>query len=93
MSFKRVGAGLEGLVAEWIEDPELNERLVAHAWAKVAGETAAARSQVVEMAEGMLHVRVLDPTWERTLQGMEDRLLAGLREALGKRAPRAIDWV
>lgn len=93
MSFRRVGAGLEGMVAEWLEDSELNERLVQQAWRKVVGETAAARSRVVDHRDGTLRVRVLDLTWERSLQAMEDRLLLGLRDALGKHAPRRIEWV
>lgn len=93
MSFKRVGSGLQGLVADWLEDAELNEELVRQAWRKVAGENAAAQTRVLGLQDRVLRVRVLDLTWERSLQGIEDRLLAGLRERLGKRAPRRIEWV
>lgn len=93
MSFRRVGSGLPGMVADWVGDPDLERRLVRGAWQQVAGQAIARQTRVMELVDGTLRVRVLDAAWARSLRDLRGPLLAGLREALGARAPRDIEWV
>lgn len=93
MGFQRIGAGLPGLLARWIDDPELEHSIVTQAWEQAVGPAIAGHTRVQGIGDGVLRVCVLDAAWERSLREMEADLLVRLREALGDRAPHGIDWV
>lgn len=93
MGFQRIGAGLRGLVARWVDDPELERSLVQQAWEEAAGDAIARRTRLQGYEDGVLRVRVTDPAWEDSIRDMRGRLLERLEAALGDRAPKRIEWV
>lgn len=93
MSFQRIGNGLPGLLARWIDDPELERSIVRRAWEQAAGAAIARHTSVQGIEDGVLRVRILDPAWERSLREMKPELVRRLRQALGDRAPRDVAWV
>ncbi len=92
MSFQRVGSVLPGLVARWIEDPELRWRIVQRAWKDATGDSVSRHSVARSMEDGVLTVEVDDPRWRRSLIELESEILAKLRVALGKDTVRRIEW-
>lgn len=92
MAFQRIGSGLPGLLARWIDDPELEESIVVRAWEQAAGAAIARHTRALRIEDGVLNVRLLDTAWERCLAEMKPELLSALRTALGDRAPRDIAW-
>lgn len=93
MSFKRVGEGLPGLVARWIDDPELHWGLLLQAWSTAVGDAVARHTELVSIDQGTLTVQVQDPAWRRTLEAMEPELVAKLQQAMGERVVVAIRWL
>lgn len=93
MSFRRVGLGLPGLVADWIEDPGLRWQLLVRTWSDLVGEAVANHSTPQSLERGVLTVRVVEPEWRRTLEQMEPELLASLQKSMGERLVTAIRWV
>ena len=93
MSFQRVGAGLHGVVAAWIDDEELRDGLVRQAWARAAGPSIAAHTRVDALQDGALVVVVVDPAWRAPLVEIAPKLLARLRASLGPHAPNTIRWI
>ena len=93
MSFRRVGSGLPGLVADWVEDETLREEIVRKAWEVAAGPAIAERTRVEGLTEGVLRLHVEDPAWRAPLLEMVPELLARLRSALGAHAPERLEWV
>lgn len=92
MSFQRVGDGLAGMIARWIDDPEMSWAVVERTWSRVAGEAVARHARAISLEDGVLTVQVDDPAWLRTLQSMEPELLAGLVAQLGDDLVRGIRW-
>ena len=93
VSFKRVGDGLPGMVARWIDDPELRWGLLLQAWSGAVGDAVARHTELLSIDGRTLTVRVQDPAWRRTLEDMEPELMAKLQEAMGERVVSAIRWL
>jgi predicted nucleic acid-binding Zn ribbon protein len=61
---------------------------VQSAWAATVGERIAAVARPVSERGGTVVVGCSDPVWAQELDLMQERLLEGLRERLGERAPK-----
>jgi predicted nucleic acid-binding Zn ribbon protein len=92
MTFKRVGSGLAGMVARWIDDPELQERLVHQAWSSACGAAIAEHTRVISFKDGVLRVRVDEPRWMPTLRDMHAELLEKVRTELGRESVQKLEW-
>lgn len=92
MSFKPIGLELSSVLAEWIENPAVQEPIVFAVWRRVVGEAVTARSSPHAFSKGVLMVDVIDPAWGRELEGMSPEILGQLNRALGKRIVRTIEW-
>ncbi len=92
MGFKPIGFELSSVLAEWVENPDVQEPIVFAVWGRVVGEAVTARSSPRAFAKGVLVIDVIDPTWERALKGMSPEILGKLNGALGKRVVRVIEW-
>jgi predicted nucleic acid-binding Zn ribbon protein len=94
MTFKRIGSGLTGMIARWIDDPQLREQLVQHAWARACGEAIARHTRVLGLDdEGVLRVRVDEAQWMPTLRQIHVELVDKVRDELGREAVRRLEWV
>ena len=92
MSFKHVGEGLAGLISRWIDDPELQDQLVQHAWRRAAGDAIAEHTRVESLRDGVLSVRVDEARWMPTLREMHVDLVDKIRDQLGRDAVRRLEW-
>ena len=92
MSFKPIGLEMSSVLAEWVENPKVQEPIVFAVWKRVVGEAVAEHSSPRAFAKGVLLIDVFDPTWGRVLEEMSPDLLGKLNGALGKRVVRVIEW-
>lgn len=88
-----MGAGLQGMVSRWIDDPELRWSLLVQAWNRAAGEALARHARPESFAEGVLSVHVEEPAWRHSVEEMEPELLARLQDAMGRRLVRGLRWL
>ncbi len=92
MSFQRIGEGLPGLMARWLDDPELSWAVVQRTWTRVAGQTVARHARPLSLEAGVLRVGVDELAWLQTLQSMETELVTSLVAELGADLVREIEW-
>jgi predicted nucleic acid-binding Zn ribbon protein len=87
---------LDALVPRVLRDLGLEESAralrVAERWEAVAGPEVACHSRPTGMRAGVLEVTVDSSVWCQQLQMRRPELLASLREALGRDAPRDL-WL
>ena len=92
MSFHRVGAGLVGAIATWVEDPHARARLLDGAWRSAAGEGVADSARPIALERGRLRMALVDEAWRSVLEELQDKLLESLQAELGADVVRAIEW-
>ena len=92
MSFKPIGLELSSVLAQWVENPDVQEPIVFAVWKRVVGVAVTEHSSPRAFAKGVLVIDVIDPTWARVLEEMSPELLGKLNRALGKRVVRVIEW-
>lgn len=93
MTFESIRSGLAGVLASWAGDPEVRARIVTRTWPRVVGEQVARRTEARSFDDGVLHVAVLDTSWETTLRQMSGELVGRMNRALGKKVLRRIEWL
>lgn len=79
-----------GVLAEIIRRQPASKERTNFAWQLAVGP-ALARATMVELADGVLAVRALDPRWIREIQRARPAVLAKLQGLLGKDAVKKID--
>ena len=67
--------------------------LLQACWPAAVGRRLAERTEVVSLDGGTLVVRVPDTRYSRILFRLRREILARLREAVGRRAPRALGFL
>jgi predicted nucleic acid-binding Zn ribbon protein len=92
MTFKHVGEGLAGMISRWIDDPELRDQLVQHAWRRAAGSAIAEHTRVVSLRDGVMVVRVDESRWMPTLRELHVDLVDKIRDELGRDAVKRLQW-
>ncbi|HEU4906069.1 MAG TPA: DUF721 domain-containing protein [Solirubrobacterales bacterium] len=92
MSRRRAPRPASGALRAALEQVAPKTRLAAvqGVWAEVVGERIAAVAQPVSERGETVTIVCEDPVWAEELDLMQDRLLAGLGERLGEKAPAAL---
>jgi len=80
-------AGFHKIVAEILRRAPA-EDAAAIAWEITCGRTVAEKTEVVELREGVLRVRVPDETWGANLAGFVPRYLELLNTMLSKKVEK-----
>ena len=88
---ERAGAGLEKIVVSALRRAEAGQGPVL-AWPVACGSAVAARTTVLEFAEGVLRVEVPDAGWRKELQGLAPQYVAVLNRYVSQTV-RRIDFV
>jgi len=70
--------------------PKTRLAAVQSVWEEVVGESLAAAASPVSEREGVVTIACLDTVWVQELDLMQEQLQKGLRERLGKDAPRSL---
>jgi predicted nucleic acid-binding Zn ribbon protein len=78
-----------GVLAEIIRRQPPSPARTNFAWQLAVGP-ALARATVVELADGILTVRAVDPRWLREIERARPRVIAKLQALLGREAITAI---
>ena len=79
-----------GVLAEIIRRQPPSPTRTKFAWQLAVGP-ALARATVVELAEGVLTVKAVDPRWLREIERARPRVLAKLQALLGREAVARIE--
>ena len=93
MTFKRVGAGLAGLLLDRVHDDAGRLALVRAVWSSVVGPELRSRSMPSRLGDGVLTVRVDDERWLAVVRDMELTLRDRLDEAFGRRVIQRFEWL
>jgi predicted nucleic acid-binding Zn ribbon protein len=93
VSFRRVGSDLQGLLSEWLENPESRRLVLQRTWERAVGEAVSRRCRALQFDDGVLTVEVTDSSWAPQLKTMSGELITKVNIALGKPWVRRIDWV
>lgn len=93
MTFRRVGADLQGLLHEWLENPESRRVVLQRSFAQAAGEKVSRRCRALSFDDGVLTVEVTDSSWAPQLRAMTGELIGRVNAALGHAWVERIEWV
>ena len=93
MSFRHVGSELQGLLSEWLENPESRRLVLKRTWERSVGEAVSRRSRPLGFEDGVLTVEVTDSGWKPQLEAMSGELITTGNIALGNPWVRSILWV
>ncbi len=66
------------------------EHRALRVWENVVGETIAKITKVEKFVQGMLFVRVLNPSWRNELSFRKKNIIGSLNKAVGKRLVKDI---
>jgi predicted nucleic acid-binding Zn ribbon protein len=93
MSFRQVGADLQVLLKEWMQNPESRQVLLQRTWERALGEKISRRCRPLRFNDAVLTVEVTDSSWADQLQSMSADLVSRINKALGGTWVRRIEWV
>jgi len=94
MSFRPVGSALQGLLQEWLENPQARGAVLQRSWDSAVGERVSRRTRAVRFDDdGVLTVEVTDSSWAPQLEAMSGELIRKVNAALGSSWVRRIEWV
>ena len=93
MSFRHIGSELQGLLSEWLENPESRRLVLQRTWERSVGDAVSRRWRPLGFEDGALTVEVTDPEWKPQLEAMSGELITKVNIALGKPWVRKILWV
>ena len=92
MTFRRVGADIQGMLTEWLENPESRRVVLQRTWERAVGDAVSRRCRARGFEDGVLEVEVTDSSWAPQLEAMSDELIGKVNAALGKTWVRRIAW-
>jgi predicted nucleic acid-binding Zn ribbon protein len=84
---------LQGLLEEWLKNPESRRIVLQRTWERALGDKVSRRCRPLGFADGVLTVAVTDTSWARQLQAMSADLIRRVNAALGSPWVRRIEWV
>lgn len=93
MSFRHVGRELQGLLSEWLENPESRSLVLDRTWERAVGDAVSRRCRPLTFEDSVLTVEVTDSAWKTQLEAMSADLIKKMNMALGKPWVRRIVWV
>jgi predicted nucleic acid-binding Zn ribbon protein len=92
MSFKPVGSEIQGLLSEWLKNPESRRVVLQRTWERAVGESVCRHCRAVGFEDDVLTVEVTDSSWAPQLRAMSKELISKVNKALGKTWVRRIEW-
>lgn len=92
MTFKRAGAGLAGLLLDFVHDDDGRLSVVRAVWSSVVGRELRSRTEPTGLHDGALTVRVNDERWLAVVRELEHTLRERLDEAFGRRVVDRFEW-
>jgi predicted nucleic acid-binding Zn ribbon protein len=93
MSFRHVGRELQGLLSEWLENPESRSLVLDRTWERAVGDAVSRRCRPLTLEDSVLTVEVTDSAWKHQLEAMSADLIKKMNMAVGKPSVRRIVWV
>ncbi|MCI0416585.1 DUF721 domain-containing protein [bacterium] len=80
------------LSEHYSEIPEVQEGIVRIAWNYCVGEKIRKVSEPVRFEEGILRVRVTQPQWQVTLDGMKPEIIARINKYVRKNLLKDVEF-
>jgi hypothetical protein len=93
MTFRRVGSELQGMLSEWLENPDSRRVVLQRSFAQAVGEKVSRRCRARAFEDGVLTVEVTDSSWAPQLRAMTGELIGRVNGALGSSWVKRIEWV